>query len=331
MRTLIRLIQPVTLLLVIPLAACVETATCPEGTGFPPLPGGGRGDTCVPVPDAQVDGGGQGDAGPDASPCGVCSGTTPLCRTSDGKCVACLGNPDCGDTLFCDIEAGACVGCLGDGDCSNPTPVCRAGACAACTAHADCAARGDAPSCDLSSGRCAACSPDTEETRCAGKACDPVTLECTGTDRGSVDTCEPCVADSECVAGHRCIELSYAAGGGGFYCMPLVAAGGCGVPTNQPFTVDLVARPSRSGEAAAIYCGINEALTTCEAVLAALEGQGAGCMDDSACPEGGRCEPVGASGTQRCTYSCNDLLQCPDNPALATCNTSGDRYCGRTP
>src|SRR5690606_32948040 len=102
-----------------------------------------------------------------------------------------------------------------------------------------------------------------------------------------------------------------------------------------PWKVALLNRPSRSGEEAANYCGINEALTTCGAVHAAREGQGVDCQHDSECPRGGLCRLVGPidAGTNRCTYRCGDVHQCPDAenyPNLASCPDVAERYCGLT-
>lgn len=81
------------------LVGCGERERCPPGTAWltpestecEPLADGG---------DGGLDGGRDAEPSdaqsPDAGPCGgKCTGETPLCRESDGRCVACLTDEDC--------------------------------------------------------------------------------------------------------------------------------------------------------------------------------------------------------------------------------------------
>ncbi|MBX3252026.1 MAG: hypothetical protein KF901_32920 [Myxococcales bacterium] len=305
------------------------------------------------------------DAGMDAGPCGMaCGGATPFCREADGVCVACLADANCTSpgAPTCDAT-GACVaGCEAHADCArfsgDALTRCASGGplvgqCVSCDAHADCTAPG-AAQCDETSkscvpcsmhehcagtgqnvcvgGTCRQCTEATAATHCGANACDPVANVCTGTGRGTLDTCRPCLSDTECVTGHRCIPLTFSGTARGHYCMPTPPAGGC-LASPRPFTVPLTGRVSRSGVASTTYCGINEALTTCEAVRDAMNGIGGGC-DPAAdpCAEGGRCALVGdpIGGSNRCTYACDDFNQCPNSATLGTCNgTAPNRYCGR--
>src|SRR5690606_2726318 len=181
--------------------------------------------------------------------------------------------------------------------------------------------RPNASVCHEDSGACVQCTKD-DESPCGDYSCDPVAFTCTETERGKTGTCRPCLADSECEGDRRCIELKFQGEPHGWYCMlqppPM---GGCVGASPAPWKVPLLNRPSRSGEEPANYCGINEALTTCEAVHAAREGQSVDCQDDSECPRGGLCRLVGPAGvgTNRCTYACEETFECPSTGGLASC------------
>jgi hypothetical protein len=223
----------------------------------------------------------------------------------------CTSNTECEevDASRCDTTTGECVTCQGNNDCSHlDNTVCDDGTCVECTAD--------------------------EEGPCEGNSCDPVANECTSTPTNNVGTCLPCLADSECTAGRKCIALEFPQGTPrGHYCMLERPSEGC-TTAPMPWTVGLGNRTTRSGIASLSFCGINESLTTCEAVRAAVEdGAGVGCAvdNDSACPTGGLCAET-EEGT-RCTYLCGNSLQCPDesdDPDLAGCpGTDADpRCCG---
>src|SRR5690606_8771874 len=170
----------------------------------------------------------------------------------------------------------------------DDSPVCLDGSCTSCSTSADCSDRPNASVCHEDSGACVQCTKD-DESPCGDYSCDPVALSCTETKRGKTGTCRPCLADSECEPDHRCIELKFQGEPHGWYCMPLAPMDGCLIASPAPWKVVLSDRASRSSAASANYCGLNEALTTCEAILAARMGQGPGCTSDEACPTGGIC------------------------------------------
>jgi hypothetical protein len=98
----------------------------------------------------------------------------------------------------------------------------------------------------------------------------------------------------------------------------------------EPFTVLTPMRPSLSGAPPAIYCGIDESTTTCNAILDLLDNKpcsspeqcGAEELDDA------RCERVsGVNG--RCTYGCPSSARCPVTYDCGPGPTAGGpNYCG---
>lgn len=185
----------------------------------------------------------------EAGPCGLCPIPTPHCAEASltcvacregmgdcadperaycvaGECVACRADGDCAanpEQPFC-VER-ACVGCRSDTDCQNARPVCDpvARACTGCDSDAQCEARGQI--CFVSPGTCEDCLPD-KETQCGSKSCNPRTLRCTNTNRGSVGACGTCASTSECEANHACVEPHR---GHGFHCVPRRGPAGCDV------------------------------------------------------------------------------------------------------
>lgn len=280
------------------------------------------------APEAGKDGG--TDAGADASPpaCGGspgaagkggCAAPTPLCNTATDTCVECLKHTDCdGSTPRCDPASHACVECLAHADCDDPAAArcSSADECVPCTTSAQCAHLSGTTVCDASGGECVECTV-ADESPCAGKSCDPATLTCTTTPLASVGVCEACVADSECEADHRCIPMFFmGAARADAYCMR-IGSTGCA----KPFAAAPLSRASLSGAAAESYCGIDEATTTCEAVLGLVAGLACpGDLDCASLP-GARCETVNLAPGQ-CTYSCGTSLACPME---APCSSG---YCG---
>jgi hypothetical protein len=269
------------------------------------------------------------------------------CLTDTGQCVGCLNANHCASqpaASVCDMEthrcspcrpgmdadcsnvagaklcnAGTCVQCIGDrrDACGEDKAVCNAQfMCAGCSADGDCQRFGKV--CDEASGRCVACTIDSEKAQCGTKSCNPASKQCTDTDRESVSVCNKCVADSECKADHRCIELSYGGASRGGYCMQ--RAGSCA----PPFQAPAIRRASLSGAAAEDYCGIAESRTSCEAIMALQAAQ--------ACSEPTQCDAPGAlcatiNAGKACTYACETSFECPSG---ILCNgTAPDRYCGK--
>jgi hypothetical protein len=333
-----------------------------SGTGSPggASAGGSAGSAGSSSAGAAGESGAAGAGG--APPCdGTCSGTTPVCDTDTNACVECVSKSDCQDAAkpACDSSTNTCVQCTGDTDCTNAaTPLCdlttqqcvaclqqsdcktaaasacNAGACTACTADAECSNIAGKGVCDA--GICVQCTVPKESV-CSGKSCNPATNACTTTAVGSVTSCQPCLADSECVGGNqadpdaRCVPMTFmgAARPDGF-CLRRVSKG-CA----RPYQISISAT-SLSGAASEAYCGIDQDSTRCEAVLDLVAGNvcsdgqdtSCGCTRDSggacvAAGQGGLCRTVGVNAKQ-CTYPCGTTPQCPTG---TTCGGSSTTYC----
>ncbi len=274
-----------------------------------------------------------------------CEAPTPACDPEGHECVECVENGDCAAGL-CDPAAHQCVECLETDDCEAPTPVCDTeqqvcaecldnthcteptaswcddNSCAPCQTNADCAHLTGTTVCDVDAGQCVQCTI-AEEAVCGGTSCNPATNTCTATDLGTVGSCEPCVADSECIGNadeepiRRCVTMEF----NGeprekAYCLKLPSAG-----CERPYLVPVVA-PSVSGAAEETYCGIDQERVTCEAVLDLFQSKGCPGGEDAecGCPRDldGNCTTAGAGGlcrtvglaNNRCTYQCGNLDQC---------------------
>jgi hypothetical protein len=244
---------------------------------------------------------------------GECTDPTPVCEAGGFDCVECNTSAECNDPnmAHCHEDTHECDACVGDADCNgiNGLPRCQADACVQCT-------------------------PAMEEDDCSGDSCDPRTFTCTGTEVGSVATCEECVSDSECgEAGNRCVLMAY--NGQPYpsletgFCLKSIELGGS---CTNPYRI-VLRRTSVSGADADDYCGINENLATCQAVRALL-------ADDLCTPENGDLDCPQPSGLcrelpgvlNRCTYLCGSVVECVSSPAPgSTCGSSGsggDDYCG---
>lgn len=286
------------------------------------------------------------DGSVEAGPCVACPVQRPVCL--DGvRCVECTADEDdycIEQMLVCNTETFECVACLTDAQCTTASAArCddETFECDECDDNAQCTGvdglPGDANACD--EGSCVDCTPETEADTCPeGKSCNPRTHQCTDTDVGSLDVCEPCVADSECGLNgapseeHRCVPMFYqgtpfpedeATG----FCLKTTTTG-----CEQPFSITLAARPSLSNPAVeANYCGINETLATCPAVNALLNNERCLNGTDEECPQpSGLCERVGDL-ENRCTYRCGLPAQCPSEPPADSCGSSGsggEDYCG---
>jgi len=171
------------------------------------------------------------------------------------------------------------------------------------------------------------CTPATEGSDCPGTSCDPRTMQCGPFALASRLTCWTCVSDSDCadaIADDRCVEVNY--GGERFpdartgFCLPIA---GSDCPEN-PYATLLPSRPSLSGGQVQSYCGIQEALTTCNAVLAFSGGQPCPGGMDEECPEGGICRTI--NGDSLCTYACFDGRECKPPTGAAKCTNN---FCAR--
>ncbi len=269
-------------------------------------------------------GGAGGEGG--SEPCdGACGGDTPVCDVASETCVECLGPLDCDPSLICDTASNTCVECVGNADCIDPaTSKCDGGVCVGCGASEDCSHIDGKTVCDTDATECVECMV-ADESPCGGNSCNPATNACTDTAIGSLSSCQPCVADSECAGGgtadpdQRCVLLDFEGSTrDGGYCLRRQSK-----TCSRPYTVS-ISSGSVSGAPAETYCGVNEATVTCEAVrdLATLgascplgQDSECGCIRDSeqACIGsglGGLCETVsGVPNT--CTYACAIPLECP--------------------
>ncbi len=287
------------------------------------------------------------DGGVEAGPCGVCKFKTPVCN-DDLQCVACTADLDdlCTEmALVCKTGAFVCVTCNANSDCKDAAAArcdTMQNECAGCQGETDCIGIEGRPLCD--DGTCVECTPDTEDVDCGGKSCDPLTGACTDTEVGSLETCEECVADSECgedgsaSEAHRCVEMFYPVGerfpdSETGFCLRVFAPGVC----EQPYAIRIPDRRSLSGDPLQSYCGINETLATCPAVRALDRNE------SCPCPESGICRNVGGLSL-KCTYHCEiegvNAIEClPDNPTGrpgTNCDSSGaggaggagGAYCG---
>jgi hypothetical protein len=235
--------------------------------------------------------------------------------------------------------------CFIDGECSGSLICCHVGSSftpGTCETQAACdelqggtggnggagGAGGDGGS---GGGAAAECTPDTEDVDCGGKSCDPLTGACTDTTVGSRETCEACVADSECGEnGNRCVPMTYDGlrypnEGIGFCLKSIELGGSCA----NPYRI-VVRRTSLSGAAADDYCGINEDLATCQAVRALLASTPCNPVNgDQDCPQpAGLCRELPGM-LNRCTYLCSSVVECV-TPG-STCGSSGpggDNFCG---
>jgi hypothetical protein len=256
---------------------------------------------------------------------------SPQCDAA-GQCVTCTGDNACEghanatkcDTVDDSTSEGQCVQCLSDADCPDSSaPECNNHVCGACTSDEACTDRDGAHVCDLSGsapygGTCVECTVSDEED-CGGDVCTPSTRTCAdGHGRTSKDTCQACVADSECVAEHRCIPMQFnGVQRQNAYCLR-VGSTTC----ISPYGATPINRASVSGTPPEDYCGISESKTTCEAVLKLISNTSCPGGDDAACSaEGAICEAVNLI-PNRCTYACTISQACPDD---APCKSG---YCG---
>jgi hypothetical protein len=246
-----------------------------------------------------------------------CTVDAPICDPENFECVGCVTSSDCNDAdeARCDTDTNECVGCEG---------------------MADCESIADLPACN--SGTCVECTPESENTDCDGTSCNPATLTCTDTTLASRQTCETCLADSECIENHRCVAMTYKGvrhpdSNTGFCLKSSVLGGSC----TNPYRI-VISRTSLSGAPEDDYCGINEGLSICEAVRALLKDDPCDPANGNAdCPQPSEHDDVGLCKelpgmVDTCTYQCSSIVECPSSPVPgSTCGSSGsgdDDYCG---
>ena len=286
---------------------------------------------CGGVDGGQMDAGDGG--GMDAGPCGMaCADPTPLCRESDGMCVACLGDGDCdGSTPRCDTTAGECVACLNDTHCTNPAAArCGAGACTGCTDSEQCAGITDAEVCDTDAATCVQCTA-VERDACGTNVCDGSTNTCTTRPEDSKGLCQDCVADAECMDGQLCVAMTFESTDVGQFCLwredatqPTAPMGSC--TNTRPYTQGT---PITSvDDVTTRVCSLRQ--TTCPGLndFDHPDGCTAPVAGDPECGfsgvNDGLCRMRDAV-TNRCTIPC---LSDDDCLSGSTCNTGATpRYC----
>jgi Cys-rich repeat protein len=91
-----------------------------------------------------------------------CGGDRPVCASGTAQCSECGSDSDCGAARpACDLRAGMCVDCLVDSDCGSGF-TCDGGNCqASCTSNADCSDPHH-PICDTSNGQCVSCMSNSD-------------------------------------------------------------------------------------------------------------------------------------------------------------------------
>lgn len=91
-----------------------------------------------------------------------CPQDHPHCNASQGACVECESNADCGSGAVCDLKTNACrSGCTSDSQCGGQTPICNMAtfACVQCTGNGNCS--GSLRVCGPGS-KCVQCVTDTD-------------------------------------------------------------------------------------------------------------------------------------------------------------------------
>ena len=320
---------------VLSLVGCAETArTCPEGfwrqTGS---------DVCEPIADAgSFDGG--ADSGPfdgavpdDAGPCGLCTNPSlPFCDEMTGACVQCGSGTDCADpTPLCEMSTHTCVQCTMDSQCVLPGAArCNAGECVGCTESSQCAGIGATLTCDPDLGECVTCH-GLEAAACeVGHPCTTSNV-CSAYPDDRI-TCQACDTDANCaVADHLCVPMNLRGTARGGYCLQKKGVPDC----PRPWSVLITGRTSLSGETGFRYCGIDESVTTCEAVRALRDNVRCPPTGVAPCPEGGLCRTVGGQ-SDTCSYPCGSEVDCLASGAGSMCGGGGGTpadpdYCGWTP
>lgn len=180
------------------------------------------------------------------------------------------------------------------------------------------------------------CAVASQDEDCNGKSCNPLTLECSDFAPDERETCETCVSDENCwESDHRCVLMEfngnpYPNGHTGF-CLPIADQDSPGGPYHcdgeEPYVAVLEDRVSMSGAGPSAYCGVREALTTCDAVLAQLGKRLCTEGNDEQCPVGGICRYTQDNGKwdYRCTYECTSNSECRNQQGWEL-NCAG--YCG---
>jgi len=247
-------------------------------------------------------------------PCdGSCGGDAPHCHAE--TCVQCVDDEHC-EAGYCDPESHTCTECVAGTHCPASAPVCEDGVCVGCSDETDCEGVADKPFCHEPSGACVECLPGDHESCGAGRLCHGQLHECVDGDEAGAATCEPCVADAHCPAGHRCVRPERFEGEG-FVCLPERGAG-CG--DKRPLVHELGTLTSLDGEHVTIcghrftscrgLLGFSTAVTGCSAaedVPPTGDGDTACGLEDV--EDNAYCRPFPPGAV--CTFRCQSVLDCP--------------------
>ncbi len=146
----------------------------------------------------------------------TCYGVEPLCDKRTLRCVACLGDDDCGAGTVCSAPTQRCVsGCNAQhrscGDAGETCDV-EAGVCHGCASDGDCKVAGKGR-CDAASGQCVACLPDADDCP-SGQFCNATSdgFACAPGCKSVADCATDGGAPSptvDCCAG-RCVDTAVA-------------------------------------------------------------------------------------------------------------------------
>jgi len=150
-------------------------------------------------------GGGHGGSGGAGCTANSCSGTAPVCDSTNKICRGCTtgecGGAD-GGTPVC-APSGRCVECGTDSDCTTATkPICdmTTNICRACTSGAtECSGVSVATPACASSGACVACVTNTDCTTATKPICD------------GTNVCRACASDAECSGPGICVSDGHCA------------------------------------------------------------------------------------------------------------------------
>ncbi|MEM6792130.1 MAG: hypothetical protein AAF715_31725 [Myxococcota bacterium] len=226
---------------------------------------------------------------------------------------------------------GAPPECTTDTECTDPARAkCDAGTCVACDASPQCESLAATPVCATTgarAGTCVACTLTEAGSCTAMQTCNLLDETCADVEPSILRACQPCTNDDQCETNHRCVPMDFPIGTDlGFYCLEDATLGTC----ERPYGV-LINETSLNGEPATNYCGIDQDAVSCPAVIALQQswqcsGTPGMCSPDGIVPEepvpGALCEQVGAF-SNRCTYACAVVDECPAAGPPSTCGNGG--------
>lgn len=268
-----------------------------------------------------------------------CSGATPACNTTTHQCAPCSPTnvSVCTTTQpACDVSDAMCT-CTSTSCTSATAARCNeaTNACDACTADADCADVAGNPRCV--SGVCRACTVATEAADCGTTSCNPTTLLCGTRARESINACNACDADSECVPGFTCADVNPLLGNSGTYCLPIRVAVTDECPrqyfsvidgaTNDRGVTINYCRPRTTTCQASLHYRTQQSVVdggttySCGNVVLGTANEACGVVGVN----DGLCRLTG--GSNRCTYFCTSDDDCPDFVGFTCLAGPSPRYC----